>query len=53
MPVEEFHKLRYNVSYVLKVRDDAHCTGLSSLFDCGVRVQEMEDLEKRGVMQGP
>jgi hypothetical protein len=30
MPVEEFHKLRYNVSYVLK---------------------EMEDLEKRGVMQ--
>mmetsp|Transcript_3831 Transcript_3831/g.9681 ORF Transcript_3831/g.9681 Transcript_3831/m.9681 type:complete len:220 (+) Transcript_3831:98-757(+) len=32
MPVEEFHKLRYNVSYVLK---------------------EMEDLEKRGVMQGP
>mmetsp|Transcript_56090 Transcript_56090/g.77763 ORF Transcript_56090/g.77763 Transcript_56090/m.77763 type:complete len:217 (-) Transcript_56090:26-676(-) len=30
MPVEEFHKLRYNVSYVLK---------------------EMEDLEKRGVLQ--
>eukprot|EP00037_Helgoeca_nana_P019243 m.187034 g.187034 ORF g.187034 m.187034 type:complete len:219 (-) comp24783_c0_seq1:163-819(-) len=32
MPVEEFHKLRYNVSYVLK---------------------EMEELEKRGIMQGP
>ena len=32
MPVEQFHKLRYNVAFVLK---------------------EIEDLEKRAVMQGP